>query len=88
MDKELCPWKKRQLRRDARKLSRRLRKQYLRMDMGLMRGTAKTVLMENMERERELAAYFVACIRHGEILTEWDWTMAVMDLYMGDSRNG
>ena len=87
MDDSLCPWKRRQMKRESRKLRRRLQRQYLRMDMGLMRGTNKTVLMENIERERELAACFIACIKHGEILTEWDWTLAVMDLYMGDSRN-
>lgn len=82
-NESLCPWRAKQMKRESRKLSRRLRKQYLRYDMGLLRGTDKTELAKNLERERELAAVFVTLIKHGEILTEWDWTLAVMELYMG-----
>lgn len=74
---------KRRARRETAKLRRRLQRQYMRYDMGLLRGTDKTELAMNLERERELAAVFITLIKHGELLTEWDWTLAVMELYMG-----
>ena len=74
----------RMAKREARKLRRRLQRQYTRYGMGLMRGKRnKVVDTENLERERLLALAFIDRINRGAILDEWDWTDAVLELYFG-----